>query len=65
MVKKVKKLVKFFSGYKKEIVLGPAFKLIEALFELFVPIVVAYIVDSAIKTQDKKSAVMLLFYGER
>lgn len=55
----MKKLLKFFSGYKKEIILGPAFKLIEALFELFVPIVVAYIVDVAIKSEDKKSAVLL------
>ena len=55
----MKKLLKFFSGYKKEITLGPAFKLIEALFELFVPIVVAYIVDVAIKSEDKKSATLL------
>ena len=55
----MKKLLKFFSGYKKEIILGPAFKLIEALFELFVPVVVAYIVDVAIKSADKKSAVLL------
>ncbi len=55
----MKKLLKYFSDYKKEVVLGPAFKLLEALFELFVPFVVAYIIDIAIKHSDKKSAVIL------
>ena len=55
----MKKLLKYFSDYKKEVVLGPAFKLFEALFELFVPFVVAYIIDIAINHSDKKSAVIL------
>lgn len=55
----MKKLFKYFSSYKKEIALGPAFKLLEALFELFVPFVVAVIVDDAIKSADKKSVILL------
>lgn len=42
------KLFKYMSSYKKEAVLGPLFKLLEALFELFVPLVVADIIDIGI-----------------
>ena len=34
----MKKLFIYLKNYKKECVLGPAFKLLEALFELFVPL---------------------------
>lgn len=44
----MKKLVKFMSSYKKEAVLGPLFKLFEALLELFVPLVIATIIDTGI-----------------
>ena len=37
----MKKLLKYLKGYEKETVLGPLFKLVEAVFELAVPIVVA------------------------
>ena len=37
------KLLKYLKGYGKESVLGPLFKLLEASFELFVPLVVAAI----------------------
>ena len=40
----VKKLFGFLREYKKESILGPLFKLCEALLELFVPLVVAAIV---------------------
>ena len=39
-------------GYMKETVLAPAFKLLEASFELFVPLVVAQIVDYGIESRD-------------
>lgn len=55
----MKKLLVYLSKYKKEAVLGPAFKLLEALFELFVPFVVAKIVDEAIAFNDKKQIVFL------
>lgn len=41
----MKKLFGYFKNYKLQSVLGPFFKLLEALFELFVPIVVGLIVD--------------------
>lgn len=44
----LKKLLKYLKGYEKQCVLGPLFKLLEAVFELFVPLVVASIVDKGI-----------------
>ena len=44
----MKKLLKYMHGYGKECVLGPLFKLLEATFELFIPLVVAAIVDTGI-----------------
>lgn len=46
------KLLKYFSEYKKESILGPLFKLLEALFELFVPLVIASIIDKGISNND-------------
>lgn len=45
----MKKLFGFLRGYRKESILGPLFKLCEALLELFVPLVVAAIVDTGIE----------------
>ncbi len=39
-------------SYKKECIIGPGFKLLEACFELFIPLIVADIVDKGIKNQD-------------
>lgn len=49
----MKKLLGFLSPYKKESILGPLFKLLEASFELFVPLVVAAIIDVGIDQKDK------------
>ena len=49
----MKKLLKYLSNYKKECVLAPLFKMLEACFELFVPLVVASIVDIGIARGDK------------
>ena len=49
----MKQILKFFTNYKKETVLAPLFKLLEAVFELFVPLVVANILDKGIPTGDK------------
>lgn len=43
------KLLKLLGKYKKETVLGPLLKMAEALFELFVPLVVASLIDKGIK----------------
>ena len=48
----MKSLLKYLGKYKKESVLGPLFKLLEASFELLIPIVVARIVDVGIKSRD-------------
>ena len=47
------KLFRYLKNYKKESIIGPLFKLIEACFELAVPIVMANIIDVGIKNQDK------------
>ena len=44
----MKKLFVFLKEYKKESILGPLFKLLEASFELFVPLVMAAIIDVGI-----------------
>lgn len=49
----MKKLLKYLRGYEKQCVLGPLFKLLEATFELFVPLVVASIVDTGIGSGDR------------
>ena len=49
----MKKLLKYMRGYGKECILGPLFKLLEATFELFIPLVVAAIVDTGIGGGDK------------
>ena len=48
----MKRLLRYLDNYKKESVLAPLFKMLEASFELFVPLVVAQIVDVGIKNQD-------------
>ncbi len=49
----MKKLFRYFKGYGKECVLGPLFKLLEASFELLIPLVVAAIVDRGILREDR------------
>ena len=49
----MKNLWKYFSSYKKECVLGPLFKLLEASFELFIPLVVKQIIDVGIPNGDE------------
>lgn len=48
----MKKLLCYLKDYKKETILGPLFKLLEASFELFVPLVMAAIIDVGIVNQD-------------
>ena len=48
----MKKLLYFMKDYKKESVLAPLFKMLEAFFELFVPLVVASIIDDGIVPKD-------------
>lgn len=48
----MKRLLRFLKGYYREAVLAPLFKMLEASFELFIPLVVASIVDVGIKNRD-------------
>mgnify|MGYP001227893384 CR=1 FL=1 len=48
----MKKVLPFFKSYKKELILGPLFKLIEAILELFIPIVMIKIIDIGIPNND-------------
>lgn len=48
------KLLGYMKGYIKESILAPAFKLLEASFELFVPLVVAQIVDRGLESGDMR-----------
>ena len=46
------KLMRYIKGYEKQTILAPLFKMLEACFELFVPLVVAGIIDTGIKNAD-------------
>ena len=59
------KLLRFLKAYKKESILGPLFKLLEASFELIIPIIMAQIIDIGISSGDsnyimKKCLLMIL-----
>lgn len=45
-------LIPYLKGYKKESVIGPLFKLLEACFELIVPLVMAKIIDVGIENRN-------------
>lgn len=55
----MKHLLIYLKDYKKETVLAPLFKLLEALFELFVPLVMASIIDKGIAHNDTGHIVKL------
>ena len=62
----MKKVLRYLKDYKKECVLAPLFKLLEASFELVVPFVMAAIIDNGIAMENKKyiiamGGVLLLF----
>lgn len=63
----MKKLLVYLKDYIKESILGPLFKLLEALFELFVPLVIAAIIDTGIENGDKgyiiKMCLVLVLLG--
>ena len=48
----MRKLLRYIKGYEKQAILAPLFKMLEACFELFVPLVVAGIIDTGIKNAD-------------
>lgn len=63
----MKHLMKYFKNYKGRAILAPLFKMLEASFELLVPLVMAAIIDNGIKNNDKpyiiKMAVVMVLLG--
>lgn len=57
----MKTLLAYLKGYKKESILAPLFKMLEASFELFVPLVMVAIIDVGIANQDKPYIVKMCF----
>ena len=55
----MKRLLVYLKDYKKESILGPLFKLLEASFELFVPLVMAAIIDKGIADGNKKYVISM------
>ncbi len=54
----MKSLLKYFKGYLAETFLGPLFKLLEAIFELCVPLIIAHLVDQVIPNKETSAVVM-------
>ena len=50
-------LLKYLTGYRKEAFLAPFFKLLEALFDLLAPLVVAWMIDKGIAAKNREVAV--------
>lgn len=57
----MKSLLKYLKDYKKESILAPLFKMLEASFELLVPLVMAAVIDKGIEGKDKSYIVTLCF----
>ena len=62
----MRKLIPYLKHYKKESIIGPLFKLLEAVFELIVPLITAKIIDVGIQNQDcvyiwKMAAILVAF----
>lgn len=55
----MKKVLIFLKYYKKETILAPLFKMLEASFELFVPLVIAGIIDKGIEGNDKNYILLM------
>lgn len=56
----MKSLLKYFKGYLTETILGPVFKLLEAIFELCVPLIIAHLVDQVIQKKETSGVVMMV-----
>ena len=57
------KLLPYLKGYRVKTILGPLFKLVEAILELLVPVVVAKIIDEAIPAGRAGDYSLLTKYG--
>ena len=63
----MRELIRYLKDYKKESILGPLFKMLEACFELIVPLVMAAIIDTGIRNHDRPyiwhMGLLLVFFG--
>ena len=63
----MKKLLVYLTGYKLESIVGPLFKLLEACFELIVPLLVADVINNAIPNGDaaavRRTALIMVLFG--
>ena len=57
----MKHLIPYFKKYKLQSILAPLFKMLEACFDLVVPIIVASIIDTGIAKEDKAFIVSRFF----
>lgn len=57
--KTMRSLMIYLKNYKKETVLAPLFKMLEALFDLFVPLVMAAVIDKGIARSDQSYIVRM------
>lgn len=61
------KLARYLKYYKLQVTIGPVFKLLEAVFELIVPLIMANIIDIGVKNGDTnyiaKQGVLLVILG--
>ncbi|MGN9154325.1 ABC transporter ATP-binding protein [Bariatricus sp. HCP3S3_E12] len=55
----MRSLMVYLKNYKKETVLAPLFKMLEALFDLFVPLVMAAVIDKGIARSDQSYIVRM------
>lgn len=51
-VKSIKRLLPFLKPYRKHCIAGPVFKLIEAILELYLPLIMARVIDQGVATGD-------------
>ena len=56
------KLLRFLKGYEKESIFGPLFKLLEATLELFVPLIVASLIDVGIANKDLNYVIKMFIF---
>ena len=63
----MKKLLRYLKAYRKESIIAPLFKMLEASFELFVPLVIAKVVDIGIPNEDfgyiARMGILLILLG--
>ena len=55
-------LLKYAKNYRKQIILGPVFKFLEACFELVLPLFMAHLVDVGIRQNDRQTVIEMALW---